>query len=187
MNVKYELQLLNLGFGNINTWRHFLPHVMAEAELVSHPDMFNENKIIIVPGIGHFDDAMSRINASGFAPILSDPMTKAMGVCLGYQVFFTSCEEGVLPGLNRFEGHFTELPQTNIGWQCLNGRCEDEYYFLHRYALFTTPSNCTVEKSSDIVAITRAERFTGFQFHPERSNKFGVDLFIKELERLENG
>ena len=44
MNVKYELQLLNLGFGNINTWHHFLPHVMAEAELVSHPDMFNENK-----------------------------------------------------------------------------------------------------------------------------------------------
>lgn len=116
---------------------------------------------IILPGVGAFDWAMERLNASGMRDTL-DEMVKekkrpVLGVCVGMQIMARRSEEGTLPGLGWIPGEvrrFGETPVTrenhltqenrlpHMGWNDVTPQLKKSlfrniesptFYFLHSY------------------------------------------------------
>ncbi len=63
---------------------------------------------ILLPGMGHFDNCMERLNASGLRNIIEkkalEEKIPVLGICVGLQMFMEGSEEGVQPGLGWVKG-----------------------------------------------------------------------------------
>jgi imidazole glycerol-phosphate synthase subunit HisH len=139
--------------------------------------------------------------------------TPLLGVCLGLQLLFTeSFEFGIHKGLNFVEGNIIKFPNQiqgkkikvpQIGWNKiyskdrsnwdkspLNGIPEGEFmYFVHSY--YANPSN-----QSKIATITEYEgieycssilkdNIFATQFHPEKSAKWGLEMYRNWAKRID--
>ncbi len=127
-----------------------------------------------------------------------------LGICLGMQFFFDYSEEGnenskvqglgwIKGYLKKFEPSFTNgIKIPHMGWNKIKilNNCElfsDQdslndlrYYFVHSYhAICADNSNlvATTFYGSDVTAVVQSENIYGAQFHPEKSHKFGMNLF----------
>jgi glutamine amidotransferase len=156
---------------------------------------------ILLPGMGSFDNCMSKFNGSELKPEIEQMVfaqkVPLLGICVGLQMFMEGSEEGRLSGLGWIPGktiRFKEpsmspqLKVPNMGWldihaakpsRLLNGLEESRFYFAHSFH---------VKESNAADALAYADygyRFTvaierdnimGVQFHPEKSHKFGLQL-----------
>jgi imidazole glycerol-phosphate synthase subunit HisH len=156
---------------------------------------------IILPGVGAFDWAMSRLDASGMRTCLDDLVLNqkrpVLGICVGMQMMARCSDEGELPGLGwidaevkRFdESGFqqkTHLP--HMGWNdtvpvemsaLFMGLELPRFYFLHSYYFCpNNPANIltTTDYNGSFASAARAENVYGVQFHPEKSHQWGVQL-----------
>ena len=187
MKNSIEIQVLDIGFGNIGTWEAFLPYCGYIARPIRQLEQYSAEEVLIVPGVGNFTKAIQAIHHANFAEILKDKSTKILGVCLGFQVFFDGSEESRLPGLKRIPGYFEKLNNTNIGWREVDLIEPEKYFFLHNYALKKQVCNADVRFSNDIIASVKSDNFCGLQFHPERSNRAGIKLVKSAIKELING
>lgn len=132
--------------------------------------------------------------------------TPLMGICLGMQLLFSSSEEGEHEGLGLIPGaikrfNFSHLPEQltqgrhklrvpHMGWNAvtpcrlsdpmLAGLDDDmNFYFVHSYHASDVPAECQLLTSNygyDFVCGVNKGNVWGFQFHPEKSHKFGMQL-----------
>ena len=132
--------------------------------------------------------------------------TPLMGICLGMQLLFDCSEEGkheglcVIPGaIKRFD--FSRLPEklTNgshklriphMGWNAVTSCAVNDpmladldsdanFYFAHSYHASDVPKEyqvLTCHYGYDFVCGVNHRNVWGFQFHPEKSHKFGMQL-----------
>ena len=74
---------------------------LAAERARNHYDLTDASHLIL-PGVGHFDYTMRRLNNSGIE-YLEDLVVRQkvpiLGVCVGMQMLANSSEEGDLPGL----------------------------------------------------------------------------------------
>ena len=150
------IAIVDYGLGNIRAFvnvyeRLNIPMLVAR----SAKDLETATKIIL-PGVGAFDDAMTRLHASGMKEPLDELVLKkkvpVLGICIGMQILACSSEEGSLPGLGWVDGmvrkidvsgltDHTRLP--HMGWNTIEP-IEDNrlfsglekgsrFYFLHSY------------------------------------------------------
>jgi glutamine amidotransferase len=156
---------------------------------------------IILPGVGAFDWAMTRLNGSGMRETL-DHLVKekripVLGVCVGMQMMANSSDEGELAGLGwipatvkRFdEARFTQKTRLpHMGWNDAVPRSRDclfrdmldpRFYFLHSY-YFVPESDAHVLAITDYngqyASAVRSDNVFGTQFHPEKSHHWGMQL-----------
>src|SRR5690242_12783589 len=94
-----------------------------------------------------------------------------LGICLGLQLALESSEEdGGVEGLGLVPGRAVRLQGgriPRIGWAYVD---DDAYWFAHSYV---ADSPATTALSEGLAAIVEHERFTGVQFHPEKSGVAG--------------
>ena len=110
------------GAGNV----HSLARVLGTAGDVLHTADVAElcvADLIVLPGVGAFDQAMARLGASArrLADAIADG-TPCLAICLGAQVLFESSEEGELAGLGVLEGRVRRLRAArlpHIGWEAV--------------------------------------------------------------------
>lgn len=161
----------------------------------------NASKLIL-PGVGSFDNGMRNICDRGLLDILNRKVlydkTPILGICLGCQLITRSSEEGDLQGLGwidadtvrfRFNGDNSNLKIPHMGWntvsfnkdhplvKTLTG--EQRYYFVHSYHLKCNNDEDVLMKTHygyDFPSAVNRGNITGFQFHPEKSHKFGMQL-----------
>ena len=76
-------------------------------------------KKLILPGVGHFDHAMSELIASGMRPKLDELVLEKnipiIGICVGMQMMAKSSEEGSMPGLGWVDADIKRLRCDMIG------------------------------------------------------------------------
>lgn len=156
---------------------------------------------ILLPGMGHFDNCMERLNASGLRNIIEkkalEEKIPVLGICVGLQMFMEGSEEGVQPGLGWVKGKTIRFNADrmkeaykipNMGWleiqslkpsPLLEGLDGARFYFAHSYHVETA------DTSTPLIAADYGYRFTaaveqdnlvGVQFHPEKSHRFGMKL-----------
>lgn len=203
------ITLVNYGLGNIQAFVNIYKRLNIPVVVADTADELQQAEKIILPGVGAFDWAMTRLNESGMRACLDDLVMvqkrPVLGVCVGMQMMARRSDEGQLAGLDwidaevkRFdEATFTQkthLP--HMGWNdvlpkrtdCLFKGMETSprFYFLHSY--YFSPV-----KADDVLAVTdyngpfasavRSGNVFGTQFHPEKSHQWGIQL-LKNFAEL---
>lgn len=197
------IQIVDYGVGNIAAFLTVFKRMGIEAHRVRNAQEICEATRLVLPGVGHFDHAMQRLNNSGLRPALEhmvlEQATPIIGICVGMQMLAASSDEGLLPGLNWIPGrvrafsksNLTEkLPTPHMGWNDVHpssganlfSRGFDEIpqlYFLHSY-YFDADERADVSASANYgikfdAAVSRGH-IHGVQFHPEKSHNWGARL-----------
>ena len=182
--------------------------------VVSHdPIEIANSNCLVLPGVGSFRRAMETIRANKYdqaiAEALTNSKTKLLGICLGMQLLgASSTEDGVTLGLGlvpnlvtRFSSNnnikikiphigFSEVKSPKNSSLFVNIPDNSSFYFVHSY--FMEIANYDVTKShvaiathgTDFVAAIESGRICGTQFHPEKSQKSGLQLMRNFLERF---
>jgi glutamine amidotransferase len=122
---------------------------------------------------------------------------RLLGVCLGMQLLADASDEGSLPGLGLLPGHVRRLdvetddhpPRLpHIGWSHLDvtpttnlfqGIAEPRFYFAHSYRLVCADSDDVLGVATygpTFAAAVQRDNIAGFQFHPEKSGRNGMQL-----------
>ena len=195
--------IIDYGVGNIQSFLNAYKRLGLVASRAASPDALSGATHLLLPGVGHFDHAMQRLNDSGMRPALEQlVLTKqlpVMGVCVGMQMLASSSDEGVLPGLNWVPGRVrsfaknplcTELPMPHMGWNTLLPRPSahlfhksfdnsPQFYFLHSY-YFDAQDKADVAATAiygiQFDAVVSRGHIHGVQCHPEKSHHWGEQL-----------
>ncbi len=200
------LAVIDYGAGNLRSVVHALRTLgVTDMRIVQDGAGLQGATRIVLPGVGAFGAGMQQLRAKGFV----EPLTAAvsagvpsLGICLGMQFLFEGSDEmgdhtglGLLPGhVTRFAPH-PQLKVPHMGWNRLVPQRHSpllsgidggsQVYFVHSYC-------CVPQCQDDIIASTdygkkfaaavqRGSLF-GVQFHPEKSQRVGLQLLRNFLE-----
>lgn len=193
------ITIIDYGMGNLGSIQNMLKRIGAAATITADHYVINDASKIILPGVGAFDNAMTRLNDSGLRKVLE---RKAMvegipilGICLGMQLLTRSSEEGKLSGLcwipavtRRFP-YRQGLKVPHMGWNLVHRSSfskltegfEDEtrFYFVHSYAVTVDAPCYSILKTTygiEFDSAIQKDNIYGVQFHPEKSHRFGMRL-----------
>lgn len=182
--------LVNL-LKNINSKNNnkFSINVSKKKEIIKKSD------ILILPGVGQFDEVMSFLNKNKLVNTLKEHSKKniVIGVCIGMQVLFDSSEEGNLPGLGFIKGSVRKIKDKKvpiIGWKktlisnndkLVEQKFDETYlYYVHSYRVLPYDKKnilmSSVNNNNTITALIKHGNFIGFQFHPELSSNSGFNI-----------
>lgn len=154
--------------GNLYSVKLACEHVGMQAEVTDNPSEILSADVVILPGVGAYEDAMIALNESGLSAVLHEVAQRGIplaGICLGMQLLMTeSFEFGHHPGLGLIEGQvlpfesprdasgrILKVPQ--VGWNrvhqpegvvwedtFLAGVNDSDYmYFVHSF--YVKPAN----------------------------------------------
>lgn len=203
------IHIVDYGLGNIRAFLNVYRRLNIEARTAETSAELRGATHVILPGVGHFDHAMERLDASGMrAPLeelARDRRVPILGVCVGMQMLARSSDEGARPGLGWINARVraftawepaTALPMPHMGWNDvlprskhplfgqMQGDCR--FYFLHSYFFeCLTPSDVLAESDygAPFACAVRSGNILGVQFHPEKSHHFGTTL-LKNFAEL---
>ena len=148
------IAIVDYGLGNVLAFKNIYKRFGIEATVAKVPEDLLKASKIILPGVGSFDWAMTKLNNSGLRAVLDNLVLKkklpVLGVCVGMQMMAKKSEEGVRPGLGWIDADVVkfdnkscaETPVPHMGWNSVVPRhektlfCmvkEPKYYFLHSF------------------------------------------------------
>jgi imidazole glycerol-phosphate synthase subunit HisH len=196
------ITIVDYGLGNITAFLNLYRRFNVEARTATSAEALEGATKLILPGVGHFDHAMARLEESGMREPLDrlavEQGVPVLGVCVGMQMLARDSDEGTRPGLGWIQGRVrafaswapTErLPLPHMGWNdvravgrnpLFDGLAEDaRFYFLHSY-FFECDDPAQVvavaDYGADFGCAVGAGNIWGVQFHPEKSHHFGTRL-----------
>lgn len=192
------ITIVDYGMGNIGSLRNMFRRIGCATELASTPEDLRRASKVLLPGVGAFDPAMERLEATGLGAAVRDRAlvdgVPTMGICLGMQLLGHGSEEGERPGLSLIPARARRFPASagkvpHMGWNVVTPASpspltaplppESRFYFVHSYYMRAEdPADailtCTYGVTFD-AALQRGNVF-GAQFHPEKSHRFGMAL-----------
>ena len=200
--------VVDYGLGNLRSVAGAVEKV-AYMPLISNriEDLEKADKLIL-PGVGAFGDGMTNLHRLG----LVEPLTRfvmqqgkpILGICLGSQLMARDGYEfGYHQGLGWIEASVTKLETGNnglrvphVGWNSLVqlkdsllfcGIPQDVlFYYVHSFHVQCDPRDIVVgecEYGVKFVAAFQQGNIYGTQFHPEKSQLYGLTLLKNFLER----
>lgn len=204
------ITLVNYGLGNIQAFVNIYKRLNIPFTVADTVDELAKATKIILPGVGAFDWAMTRLNESGLRDCLDDLVLNqkhpVLGICVGMQMMADKSDEGELEGLGWIDAEVKKFDESTItqkthlphmGWNdvipqkfdCLFLGLENEpqFYFLHSYYFLPKQTEETLAVTDYGGQFTSAVRFKnifGVQFHPEKSHQWGIQL-LKNFAELE--
>lgn len=192
--------VVDYGVGNIASVLNMLKKVGAKAKASNSPQDLEQAHKLILPGVGAFDAGMRTLRASGLIDVLDEQVLSerkpVMGICLGSQMLGCRSEEGEEPGLGWIDMDIVRFEKRDgrkvphMGWNLVSPRVEhpilagvneeSRYYFVHSYYMLPKMESNTLlvaNYGQEFAAGVMKDNIYGFQFHPEKSHKFGMQLF----------
>ena len=167
---------------------------------------------LVLPGVGSFESCIKGLKKSNLLGIITqkvkDDYIPFLGICVGMQMLAThSFENGKYEGLNWIKGEVKKVQKTkerlkipHMGWNNLEIKKETAFikklktklelekvsaYFVHSYNFLTKNEDnkiMTVNYGQEITAMVSENNIVGTQFHPEKSNFFGLIFLETFLE-----
>ncbi len=192
------IAIIDYGMGNLRSVQAGLEFVGQEAFVTDDPQKVADAPAVVLPGVGAFGDAITRLERTG----LGDAFCKAvqsgkpcLGICLGLQLLFSKSEEGgsydglgIIPGrVTRFSN---QLKVPHMGWNQIEIKKPDMLifrdipdssyvYFVHSY--YVDPEDesfiaTTTNYGIDFTSMIAKDNLFATQFHPEKSQKIGLQM-----------
>lgn len=191
--------IVDYGMGNLRSVQKAFEKVGHAAQIVSEPAQVGEAAKLVLPGVGAFGDAITRIREAGLAEPILDHLNRGrpfLGICLGLQLLFAkSYEGGEYAGLGLFDGEVTCFSPTpgvkvpHMGWNQLrllrraplfesivDGA---SVYFVHSYyPVPRDPSIVAAETNypDPFASVIWRDNVLATQFHPEKSQTVGLAM-----------
>ena len=185
------IAIIDYGLGNIKNIKRAVEHLGYAAQLTDDESIIKQADFIILPGVGHFKDAMRAINQRQLLPILKNIKDKPMlGICLGMQLLFEHSAEGDVDGLQLIPGQIIPIqspyPVPHLGWNNLisdHKQLEHDVYFVHSYqAEMSDNVIAYADYGTKIPGIVQYDKYIGIQFHPEKSGEYGLAILNQALQ-----
>ena len=194
--------LIDYGAGNLQSVKNALKAAGAENICVTHDpaEVLSADRIVL-PGVGAFAHCMGALSA---IPGMVDALNEAtgpgakpfLGICVGMQLMAEAGEEhGRHAGLGWVKGTVRLIDTTDatvkiphMGWNDVVPTAPHplieagEAYFLHSYAFDGDDVLATTSHGGPVVAAIGRDNRVGVQFHPEKSQRFGLSLLSRFLE-----
>lgn len=198
------IALVNYGAGNIRSVTKAMEASGTDVKVTDHAeDVFAADKVVL-PGVGAFGKAMEALEERKLVEPLRQVIREGkpfLGICLGAQLLFESSEENPgVEGLSVLPGQVVRFPAglkvPHLGWNQVYPKKDhfiwadvpegSYFYFAHSY--YFAPANPGLvlgetEYSHPYASVVGKDNVTGIQFHPEKSQKWGLKIlenFIKQ-------
>lgn len=190
------IAIIDYGMGNLRSVQKAFGYLGYEAVITDVPEGIACASHVVLPGVGAFADAMTRIRQHGLDQALLEAAhagKPVLGICLGMQMMFGHSEEnGCFEGLGLFPGTITRLEDRGLkiphmGWNTLNTRDCPLFdagenpcvYFVHSYCMADvseawTAATCTYGQT--FTAAVCRDNVMATQFHPEKSGEAGLRM-----------
>ncbi len=200
-----KVTIVDYNSGNISSVINSFKEVAQDKvniEVTADLKKIKSSDKLVLPGQGSFKscvDALNKINGltealTEFAINNKKPL---LGICVGLQMFADiGYEETETKGLGWISGKVLKIDNQNgkyklphIGWNQINIVKQSKIfkniennshmYFVHSYEFIPNDKNvisATTDYSSNIVCSVEKENIFGTQFHPEKSDKLGLNI-----------
>jgi len=201
MSYKQKIVIVDYGVGNtfsISNAISFLGY--AKTKISDKEGIISEADVLILPGVGAFDEAVKNLRTRNLDNILNEQVIvrkkPILGICVGMQLMADGSEEnGWHDGLNWIPGKVIKLQLPNlfavphVGWNNIkfiknkplftrnNHDCH--FYFDHSYWFDCDEKfiSAWTDYGIKINAAVQRDNIFGVQFHPEKSQTSGLKLF----------
>jgi len=195
------IAIVDYGVGNLFSLKSSMEAIGAETVVTGDAEALRKAEKIILPGVGAFEDAISKLRSTGLDAVIKEEASKSkplMGICLGMQMLLDkSFEYGEYEGLGLIEGEVRcidevipkDLKIPHIGWNALKFSGEkheifkyinegDFVYFVHSFygAKCQDATIATAEYGAELTAAVANRNVCGCQFHPEKSGDVGLKI-----------
>ena len=197
------LALVDYGAGNLRSAARALERAGARVVVTDDPAVIAGASRIVLPGVGAFAQCIGQLREkSGIEAALNEAVNGRgvpfLGICVGMQLLASEGHEhGVHKGLGWLPGKVERLTPSDptlkiphMGWNRVEAVNVAEVpsgdaYFVHSYA-FTPEDAADVQAVSDhggrFAAIVKRGHITGVQFHPEKSQAYGLAFLSNWLK-----
>jgi imidazole glycerol-phosphate synthase subunit HisH len=193
--------LIDYGAGNLQSVLNALKAAGAsDISVTADPAEVMTGKRIVLPGVGAFAHCMGALSAiPGMVEALTESVIVRgrpfLGICVGMQLMADEGHEhGVTKGLGWVRGHVAPMAVTpglkipHMGWNDVvpthaHPLIEPgEAYFLHGYAFEGGDVLATTDHGGRVVAAIGRDNMAGVQFHPEKSQAYGIATLKRFLK-----
>jgi len=196
-----SIAIIDYDMANLRSVQKGFEHVGAAARIISKPEEIERADKIILPGVGAFQDAVATLRSRNLAQPILAHINKGkpfFGICLGLQMLFdVGYEDGEHKGLGVLRGKCIRfdvdaklgLKVPHMGWNQLKPRhpspilrdlaSDASVYFVHSYHVVPQDDSViatTTDYGGDFVSSIVKGNIVATQFHPEKSQKVGLQI-----------
>jgi len=203
-----NIGIIDIGIGNLKSIQNILDRLGYASSIIREKEGLGAADKLLLPGMGNFDKCMQALNESGLREELEVQVLQNrkpfLGICVGLQMLMRRSDEGVERGLAWIDGDtigfnvsrlLSNQKVPNMGWldiliqhpNDLSGELnEARFYFAHSFHVQVDRDEdiwITAEYGYPFTAAIKRDNIYGVQFHPEKSHKYGMQLFKNFAER----
>ena len=200
-----NVTIVDYNSGNISSIINSFKEVAqnkVNIEVTSDLNKIKSSDKVVLPGQGSFKSCVGALNnIEGLVNTLNEfainQKKPLLGICVGLQMFADiGYEETETRGLGWMPGKVSKIDNQDgkyklphIGWNQINIVKESKIfknidnnshmYFVHSYEFIPSDKNvisATTDYSTNIVCSVEKENLFGTQFHPEKSDKTGLQI-----------
>jgi glutamine amidotransferase len=200
-----NVTIVDYNSGNISSVINSFKEVAKDkvnVEVTSDLEKIKSSDKVVLPGQGSFKSCIEALNSiKGLVYTLNEFTINSkkplLGICVGLQMFADiGYEETITKGLGWISGKVSKINNQNnkyklphIGWNEINILKDSKIfkdidnnshmYFVHSYEFIPDDKSvisATTDYSSNIVCAVEKENLFGTQFHPEKSDKIGLQI-----------
>ncbi len=203
--MKTSVAIIDYGMGNLHSVASALAHVSPDSDIHITADAIHNADRVLFPGVGAIRDCMAEIRRLQFDKLVPEAIASGkpvLAICVGMQALMHHSEENggveclnVIPGTVKFfgndqhdaEGNKLKVP--HMGWNTVAQTIDhplwqgiennSRFYFVHSYFV-DADNNKQIAGVSEypqpFVAALSHDNVFATQFHPEKSDKSGLQL-----------
>ena len=208
MNDNIKIAIIDYGLGNLRSVYGSVEKLGYQAYITNDIAKFEEADKLILAGVGAFKDGMESLNNLG----LVEPLTKLvldgqkpiLAICLGFQLLANESHEfGLHKGLGWIDAEVKKIDTKNsdlrvphVGWNDLfvtkdcilwkNIPEDSLFYYVHSFHVNCSSDDIVVGNCSygiDFTAAVQQGNIYGTQFHPEKSQYYGLEVLKNFIEK----
>jgi glutamine amidotransferase len=195
--------VIDYGMGNLHSVSKALEAVSDSEEIIISSDhkVIKSADKIVLPGVGGIKDCMEAFSLDLKERVIEELENKpTLAICVGMQMLLKFSEEnGGVEGLDILNGSITKIHSSrdvkvpHMGWNkvkylgdhfLLRGiPDESSFYFVHSYCCLESEDAVTeTTHGSKFISALAKDNIFAVQFHPEKSQNSGLQLYKNFLD-----